>query len=126
VRNKQWAKGKHSKPKNMSYKKINDTKVYKLAFDLAMKIFEISKRFPKEETYSLTDQVRRSSRSVCSCLAEAHRKRLYRAHFISKVSDADMENAETQTWLQFALPLNTSRKKSTTTCWTYQNKLVIF
>lgn len=87
----------------MSYKKINETKVYKLAFELAMNIFEISKRFPKEETYSLTDQVRRSSRSVCSSLAEAHRKRLYPAHFVSKVSDADMENAETQTWLEFAL-----------------------
>lgn len=86
----------------MSYKKISETKVYKLAFDLAMRIYEISKRFPKEETYSLTDQIRRSSRSVCSCLAEPHRKRLYEAHFILKVSDADMENAETQTWLQFA------------------------
>ena len=87
----------------MSYKKINETKVYKLAFEIAMKIFEISRTFPKEETYSLTDQVRRSSRSVCSSLAEAHRKRLYPAHFVSKVSDADMENAETQTWLEFAL-----------------------
>lgn len=84
----------------MSYKKINETKVYQLAFDLAMKIFEVSKRFPKEETYSLTDQIRRSSRSVCACLSEAHRKRLYQAHFVSKTSDADMENAETQTWLQ--------------------------
>ena len=87
----------------MSYKKINETKVYKMAFDLALKIFEISKRFPKEETYSLTDQVRRSSRSVCSNLAEAHRKRIYPAHFVSKISDADLENAETQTWLEFAL-----------------------
>jgi four helix bundle protein len=87
----------------MSYIKINDTKVYKLAFELAMKIFSLTKIFPKEETYSLTDQVRRSSRSVCSCLAEAHRKRLYPAHFISKISDADMENSETQTWLEFAL-----------------------
>lgn len=87
----------------MSYKKINDTKVYKLAFQLAMEIFDISKKFPKEERYSLTDQVRRSSRSVCACLAEAHRKRLYQAHFISKISDADMENSETQTWLEFAL-----------------------
>lgn len=87
----------------MSYIKINETKVYKLAFALAMKIFAITKKFPKEETYSLTDQIRRSSRSVCSCLAEAHRKRLYPAHFISKVSDSDMENAESQTWLEFAL-----------------------
>jgi four helix bundle protein len=87
----------------MSYIKINDTKVYKLAFELSMKIFSVTKKFPKEETYSLTDQIRRSSRSVCSCLAEAHRKRLYPAHFISKTSDADMENSETQTWLEFAL-----------------------
>ena len=86
----------------MSYQKINETKVYKLAFELAMKIFEVSKMFPKEERYSLTDQIRRSSRSVCACLAEAHRKRLYEAYYISKISDADMENAETQTWLEFA------------------------
>lgn len=87
----------------MSYQKISETKVYKMAFELAMKIFHLSKRFPREETYSLTDQIWRSSRSVCSSLAEAHRKRLYPAHFVSKVSDANMENAETQTWLQFAL-----------------------
>lgn len=87
----------------MSYKKINETKVYKLSFQLAMNIFEITKKFPREEMFSLTDQIRRSSRSVCSSLAEAHRKRLYPAHFVSKISDADMENAETQTWLEFAL-----------------------
>ena len=87
----------------MSYIKINETKVYKLAFALAMKIFAITNKFPKDETYLLTDQIRRSSRSVCSCLAEAQRKRLYPAHFISKVSDSDMENAESQTWLEFAL-----------------------
>ena len=82
---------------------MNETKVYKLAFELAMKIFEVSKRFPKEEKYSLTDQVRRSSRSIRACLSEAHRKRLYVAYFVSKVLDSDMENAETQTWLEFAL-----------------------
>lgn len=87
----------------MGYKKINDTKIYKLAFELAMMIFELSKKFPKEERYALTDQVRRSSRSVCACLAEAHRKRLHPAYFVSKISDADMENSETQTWLEFAL-----------------------
>jgi|ERR1035437_1469208 four helix bundle protein len=87
----------------MAAKNIGETKVYKLAFELAMKIFEISKSFPKEETYSLTDQVRRSSRSVCANLSEAFRKRLYPAHFISKVSDSDMENSETQTWFEFAL-----------------------
>ena len=76
--------------------------VYKLAFDAAMKIFEITKDFPKEETYSLTDQIRRSSRSVCSNIAEAWRKRRYKAAFISKLSDSESEAAETQTWLQFA------------------------
>ncbi len=87
----------------MAYLKIGNTKVYKLAFELAMQIFEVTKSFPKEERYALTDQIRRSSRTVCACLSEAHRKRLYPAHFVAKVSDADMENAETQTWLEFAL-----------------------
>lgn len=68
-----------------------------------MKIFEISKGFPKEETYSLTDQVRRSSRSVSSNIAEAWRKRRYQAAFISKLSDSDGEAAETQTWIEFAV-----------------------
>lgn len=67
-----------------------------------MTIFETSKDFPKEEKYSLTDQIRRSSRAVCANIAEAYRKRQYPAHFIAKVSDADMENTETQTWLLFA------------------------
>ncbi len=87
----------------MGAKNIKNIKVYKLGFDLAMKIFEISKSFPKEERYSLTDQIRRSSRTVCTCLAEAFRKRLYPAHFIAKVSDSDMENTESQTWLDFSL-----------------------
>ena len=75
---------------------------YQKGFSLAMEIFEISKQFPKEEKYSLTDQIRRSSRSVCSNLGEGYRKRRYPAHFISKVSDSDMENTETQVWLDFA------------------------
>lgn len=79
------------------------TKVYKLAFDLAMEIFEVTKKFPKEETYSLTDQIRRSSRSVCINLLEAYRKKQYPAHFVAKVSDSDMENSETSGWLDFAL-----------------------
>lgn len=83
----------------MSFKSL---RVYEIAFDLAMKIFEISKGFPKEETYSLTDQIRRSSRSVCSNIAEAYRKRKYPNHFRSKLSDSDAENAETQSWLHFA------------------------
>ncbi|MBE0550853.1 MAG: four helix bundle protein [Ignavibacterium sp.] len=84
---------------NLTFK---DLTVYKKAFELAMQIFEVSKNFPKEEKYSLTDQIRRSSRSVCSSIAEAYRKRRYEAHFISKTSDADMENSETQVWLSFA------------------------
>lgn len=79
-----------------------DLIVYQKAFKLAMRIFEISKTFPKEETYSLTDQIRRSSRSVCTNIGEGYRKRRYPAHFIAKLSDADMENTETQVWLNFS------------------------
>ena len=80
-----------------------DLEVYKESFDLAMKIFQESRSFPKEERYSLTDQMRRSSRSVCANLAEAWRKRRYEASFISKLSDAEAEAAETQVWLEFAV-----------------------
>ena len=80
-----------------------DLVVYKRAHDAAMRIFFESKVFPKEEMYSLTDQVRRSSRSVATNLAEAWRKRRYRASFISKLSDAETEAAETQSWLEFAV-----------------------
>ena len=76
--------------------------VYRKSFDLAMEIYELVKRFPKEEKYSLVDQIVRSSRSVCVCIAESYRKRRYVAHFISKITDADMENCETQTWLEFS------------------------
>jgi four helix bundle protein len=79
-----------------------DLIVYQKAFALAMKIFQVTKKFPKEETYSLVDQMRRSSRSVCSCLAEAYRKRQYTAYFSNKCSDADSENSETIVWLEFA------------------------
>jgi four helix bundle protein len=79
-----------------------ELKVYQLAFEAAMEIFNISKGFPKEETYSLTDQIRRSSRSVAANLAEGFRKRRYPKHFISKLSDCEAEAAETQTWLDFA------------------------
>jgi four helix bundle protein len=67
-----------------------------------MSIFELSKKFPPEERYSLTDQIRRSSRSVCSSVAEAWRKRRYEASFVCKLNDAESEAAETQTWLHFA------------------------
>ena len=80
-----------------------DLEVYRKAFDAAMSVFELSKRFPREETYSLMDQIRRSSRSVCANLAEAWRKRRYEKAFISKLSDSESEAAETQVWLEFAV-----------------------
>ncbi|MEK6324559.1 MAG: four helix bundle protein [Acidobacteriota bacterium] len=80
-----------------------DLEVYRKASEAAMQIFEISKQFPKEETYSLTDQVRRASRSVCANIAEAWRKRRYEGAFVSKLNDAEGEGAETQTWLEFAV-----------------------
>ena len=82
---------------------FKDLTVFKKSFDLSMKIFEISKGFPREERYSLCDQIRRSSRSVSANIAEAYRKRQYPAHFLSKVSDADAENSETMVWLLYAL-----------------------
>ncbi|MBK6783434.1 MAG: four helix bundle protein [Saprospiraceae bacterium] len=87
----------------MSNYTFQETNIYKKAFQQAMEIFEISKTFPKEETYSLPDQIRRSSRSGCTNYAEAHRKRRYPAHFISKLTDCDAENSETLVWLDFAL-----------------------
>jgi four helix bundle protein len=82
---------------------VRDLDVYNKAFEAAMIIFKISKTFPKDEKYSLTDQVRRSSRSVCANLAEGWRKRRYQAVFINKLLDAAQEASETQTWLEFAL-----------------------
>jgi len=79
-----------------------DLKVYQLAYKLAMDIFNFSKSFPKEERYSLTDQIRRSSRSVAANIAEGFRKRRYPNMFVSKMADADSETAETQVWLDFA------------------------
>jgi len=79
---------------------------YQKSYDLAMQVFEITKQFPKEEVYSLTDQIRRSSRSVTVNIAEAYRKRTYVKHFISKLTDADAENSETIVWLDFALSCN--------------------
>jgi four helix bundle protein len=80
---------------------VRDLDVYKLAFDVAMEIFQLTKSFPQEERYSLVDQIRRSSRSVCSNLAEAWRKRRYIAVFKNKLTDAMQEASETQTWLEF-------------------------
>lgn len=84
-------------------KSHEDLAVYQMAFDAAMKIFELSKKFPVEERYSLTDQIRRSSRSVCANLAEAWRKRRYEAAFVAKLNDCEAEASETQVWLKFAV-----------------------
>jgi four helix bundle protein len=83
--------------------RFQDLLAYKKSFELGMSIFHISKAFPTEEKYSLTDQVRRSSRSVSVNIAEATRKRRYINHFISKLTDSDAENSETQAWLEYAL-----------------------
>lgn len=80
-----------------------DLKVFQLAFKLAMDIFEISKSYPKDERYSLTDQIRRSSRSVAADIAEGFRKRQYPNMFVSKLADADAEATEVQVWLDFSL-----------------------
>ncbi len=94
-----------TKDKNRTSKirSVRDLKVYRKAFDLAMEIFELTKKFPKEETYSLTDQIRRASRSVCSNLSEGWRKRRYKAVFLNKLTDSGQEASETQTWLEFSL-----------------------
>jgi four helix bundle protein len=86
-----------------SYKEL---RVYQAAMDAAMRIFELSKRFPAEEKFSLTDQIRRCSRSVCSNIGEAWRKRRYPAHFVSKLSDSEGEAEETRVWLEFAWRCN--------------------
>ena len=86
--------------------KFQNLLAYQKSFSLAMKIFDITKSFPKEEMYSLTDQIRRSSRSVPANIAEAYRKRDYPKHFYSKLTDSDAENSETQVWLEFALKCN--------------------
>jgi four helix bundle protein len=82
-----------------SYRELD---VYQMAMSGAMRIFELTKGFPVEERFSLVDQIRRSSRSVCANIAEAWRKRRYKAAFVSKLSDAETEAAETQVWLEFA------------------------
>lgn len=82
---------------------FKDLVVYQRAFELAMEIFHLTKKFPKVEQFSLTDQIRRSSRSICANLTESWRKRRYPAHFVSKLTDADAETSETMVWLDFAL-----------------------
>jgi four helix bundle protein len=87
----------------MAARNVKETRVYKLAFELSMDIFKITRFFPNEEKYSLISQIRRSSRSVCINLIEAYRKKRYVNHFVAKVTDSDMENSETSGWLDFSL-----------------------
>jgi len=87
----------------MIYRVHTDLPVYQAAFTAAGEVFQMTQTFPKDETYSLTDQVRRSSRSVCANIAEAWRKRRYEKHFVSTLNVAEGETAETQVWLQFAV-----------------------
>ncbi len=99
----------------MEYKGFRDLKVYQLSYQLALEIFRITKSFPKEELFSLTDQIRRSSRSVDSNLAEAWRKRRYPKAFVSKLTDSLAEESETEVWLDFSKDLNYIAEE------TYQN-----
>jgi four helix bundle protein len=86
----------------MQIKSAKELVAYQKAYRLAMEVFELSRAWPLEEKYSLTDQIRRSSRSVCANLREAWSKRRHEAHFVSKLTDCDGENGETDTWLDFA------------------------
>ena len=115
--------GKASKGERMSrIQSHEELDVYRLTFEAAMRIFELTKGFPKEETYSLTDQMRRSSRSVCSNIAEAWRKRRYTAVFVNKLNDAEAEAAETQTWIQFATECDYLKAEvAAELCQTYEN-----
>lgn len=91
---------------------VRDLEAYKLAFNCAMEIFEITKAFPSEEKYSLADQIRRSSRSVCANLVESWHKRRYKTAFKHKLTDAMQEASETQTWLEFCFACNYTDKNT--------------
>ena len=104
----------------MKIRSHKELDTYMMAFKTAMSIFQLTKSFPKDEKYSLTDQIRRSSRSVCANLAEAFRKRKYPKHFVSKLSDSEGEAAETQVWLDFSLDCDYIDQK------TYEELSVIY
>src|SRR6266480_3945342 len=111
----------------MKIKHFRELDVYQNALTAAMEIFAISKRFPNEERYSLTDQIRRSSRSVCANLAEAWRKRRYEKAFISKLSDCESEAAETQVWLEFAVKCGYMPREDARILYqTYDETLAVF
>ncbi len=92
-----------AKAKRKTLKHFRDLEVYQMAFDSAMKIFKMTRDFPMEEKYSIINQIRRSSKSVCSSIGEAWRKRKYKAYFKNKLTDAMSEASETQTWFDFCL-----------------------
>lgn len=97
------ATGRRGDGERGQIKSYRDLRVWQNAMDAGMAVFEVTKRFPVEERYSMTDQIRRSSRSVAANIAEAWRKRRYKAAFVAKLSDAESEACETQTWIEFAL-----------------------
>ncbi len=108
----------------MKIERHTDLEVYKLGFAAAMEIFHTSKSFPIEERYSLTDQIRRSSRSVCANITEAWRKRRYPASFVAKLSDAEAEAAETQTWIQFAMECGYIDREATKSLYNQYNSIL--
>lgn len=101
-----------------------DLEVYQSSFKLAGRVFRCTKRFPKEERYSLTDQIRRSSRSVCANLAEAWRKRRYEAAFVAKLNDSEAEAAETQTWIEFAVDCEYVSKEEGRKLWKEYDSII--
>lgn len=109
---------------NKKIKTHEDLEVFQLAFKTSNKIFELSRNFPKDEHYSLTDQIRRSSRSVCANLAEAWRKRRYKAAFIAKLSDCEAEAAEVQVWIRFAVEHNYVDKETGRTLYRTYNQII--
>ncbi len=108
----------------MKIRSHEDLEVFKEGFDSAMQILEITKAFPSEERYSMTDQMRRSSRSVCANIAEAFRKRRYAKSFVSKLNDAEAEAAETQTWLEFAASCGYARRELITEIKAKYNRVI--
>ena len=103
--------------------RFQDLNAYKVAFELQQEIYKVTKRFPKEERYSLTDQIRRSSRSIGANISEAWKKRRYAAHFISKLSDADGELAETEHWIGTSLACGYISKEEQTTLLSQTQKI---
>jgi four helix bundle protein len=106
---KEINENKYNRSKTLRH--FRDLEVYQIAFESAMKIFKVTRTFPAEEKYSITDQIIRSSRSVCSNIGEAWRKRKYRAFFKNKLTDAMSEASETQTWLDFCVACNYINQK---------------